>query len=187
MINNTITRGGVLAIIVLTAAVIGLCAGFLSWVGGARHPSQRDSHRSHHRLGRHHVELRPPRTPLAIFGLPSGGLTRIDHSSIAPPDDSRHDRRTGDSINAFKRRARTHWHERALDRSRGASGMRTATLPQRRKTRLRTPEKHKYPGQRPVTCSVDLTCQHKNHTLLVKGPEITIRPVGTCRVTGGPR
>jgi hypothetical protein len=26
---------------------------------------------------------------------------------------------------------------------------------------------------------VDLTCQHKNHTLLVEGPEITIRPVGT--------
>jgi DNA-binding NarL/FixJ family response regulator len=27
---------------------------------------------------------------------------------------------------------------------------------------------------------VDLTCQHKNHTLLVKGPEIMISPVGTC-------
>jgi hypothetical protein len=39
MINNTITRGGVLAIIVLTAAVIGLCAGFLSWVGGANPPT----------------------------------------------------------------------------------------------------------------------------------------------------
>jgi transposase-like protein len=26
---------------------------------------------------------------------------------------------------------------------------------------------------------VDLTCQHKNHTLLVKGPEIKIRLVGT--------
>jgi len=34
---------------------------------------------------------------------------------------------------------------------------------------------------------VDLTCQHKNQTLLVEGPEITIRPVGTRRVTGGPR
>ena len=33
---------------------------------------------------------------------------------------------------------------------------------------------------------VDLTCQHKNHTLLIEGPEITIRPVGTPRVmTGG--
>ena len=30
---------------------------------------------------------------------------------------------------------------------------------------------------------VDLTCQHKNHTLLVEGPEIPIRPVGTRRVT----
>jgi hypothetical protein len=34
---------------------------------------------------------------------------------------------------------------------------------------------------------VDLTCQHKNQTLLVEGPEITIRPVGTRRVTGGSR
>jgi hypothetical protein len=34
---------------------------------------------------------------------------------------------------------------------------------------------------------VDLTCQHTNHTVLVEGPEITIRPVGTRRVTGGPR
>ncbi len=25
---------------------------------------------------------------------------------------------------------------------------------------------------------VDLTCQHKNQTLLVEGPEVTIRPVG---------
>jgi hypothetical protein len=25
---------------------------------------------------------------------------------------------------------------------------------------------------------VDLTCQHKNQTLLVEGPEIKIRPVG---------
>ncbi len=35
---------------------------------------------------------------------------------------------------------------------------------------------------------VDLTCQHKNHTLLVEGPEIMIRPVGTRRLMpGGPR
>lgn len=34
---------------------------------------------------------------------------------------------------------------------------------------------------------VDLTCQHKNHTLLVEGPEITIRPVGTRCMTGGSR
>jgi hypothetical protein len=34
---------------------------------------------------------------------------------------------------------------------------------------------------------VDLTCQHTNHTLLVEGPEITIRPVGTRRVTDGLR
>jgi hypothetical protein len=34
---------------------------------------------------------------------------------------------------------------------------------------------------------VDLTHQHKNQTLLVEGPEITIRPVGTRRVTGGSR
>lgn len=33
---------------------------------------------------------------------------------------------------------------------------------------------------------VDLTCQRKNHTLLVEGPEITVRPVGTRRVSGGP-
>ena len=33
---------------------------------------------------------------------------------------------------------------------------------------------------------VDLSCQHKNHTVLVEGPEITVRPVGTRRVTGGP-
>jgi hypothetical protein len=33
---------------------------------------------------------------------------------------------------------------------------------------------------------VDLTCQHKNQTLLVEGPEIKIRPVATRRlVTGG--
>jgi hypothetical protein len=30
--------------------------------------------------------------------------------------------------------------------------------------------------------AVDLTCQHKNHTVLVEGPEIMIRPVGTRRV-----
>ena len=29
---------------------------------------------------------------------------------------------------------------------------------------------------------VDLTCQHKNQTLLVEGPEIMIRPVGTSRL-----
>jgi hypothetical protein len=34
---------------------------------------------------------------------------------------------------------------------------------------------------------VDLTCQHTNRTVLVEGPEITVRPVGTRRVTGGPR
>ena len=34
---------------------------------------------------------------------------------------------------------------------------------------------------------VDLTHQHKNQTLLVEGPEIMIRPVGTRRVTGGPQ
>jgi hypothetical protein len=35
---------------------------------------------------------------------------------------------------------------------------------------------------------VDLTCQHKNQTLLVKGPEITTRPVGTRRLAaGGPQ
>jgi hypothetical protein len=34
---------------------------------------------------------------------------------------------------------------------------------------------------------VDLKCQHKNHTLLVEGPEITVRPVGTRRVTAGSR
>jgi hypothetical protein len=34
---------------------------------------------------------------------------------------------------------------------------------------------------------VDLTGQHKNPTLLVEGPEITVRSIGTRRVTGGPR
>ena len=34
---------------------------------------------------------------------------------------------------------------------------------------------------------VDLTCQHTNQTLLVEGPEITIRPVGTRRVMAGSR
>ena len=34
---------------------------------------------------------------------------------------------------------------------------------------------------------VDLTLQHTNHTVLVEGTEITVRPVGTRRVTGGPR
>jgi hypothetical protein len=29
---------------------------------------------------------------------------------------------------------------------------------------------------------VDLTLQHTNHTVLVKGPEITVRPVGTRRL-----
>ncbi|MGH3550517.1 MAG: hypothetical protein ACRDQU_20835 [Pseudonocardiaceae bacterium] len=32
---------------------------------------------------------------------------------------------------------------------------------------------------RTMTKSVDLTCQHKNQTLLVEGPEIMIRPIGT--------
>jgi hypothetical protein len=32
---------------------------------------------------------------------------------------------------------------------------------------------------------VDLTCQHKNQTLLVEGPEIRVRPVGTRRVARG--
>jgi len=33
---------------------------------------------------------------------------------------------------------------------------------------------------------VDLTLQHTNQILLVEGPEIMVRPVGTRRVTGGP-
>ena len=32
---------------------------------------------------------------------------------------------------------------------------------------------------------VDLTCQHTNHTVLVEGPEIMIRPVGTRRLVAG--
>jgi hypothetical protein len=32
---------------------------------------------------------------------------------------------------------------------------------------------------------VDLTLQHTNHTVLVEGPEITIRPVGTRRLVPG--
>jgi hypothetical protein len=30
-----------------------------------------------------------------------------------------------------------------------------------------------------INATVDLTCQHKNQTLLVEGPEIKIRPIGT--------
>lgn len=43
--------------------------------------------------------------------------------------------------------------------------------------------------QREFLCfeGVDLTCQHKNQTLLVEGPEIKVRPVGNRRVTGGSR
>ena len=33
-----------------------------------------------------------------------------------------------------------------------------------------------------INAMVDLTSQHKNQTLLVEGPEVTIRPVGTRRV-----
>jgi hypothetical protein len=36
-----------------------------------------------------------------------------------------------------------------------------------------------------ATRLLDLTCQHKNHTVLVEGPEITIKPVGTRRVSAG--
>lgn len=32
---------------------------------------------------------------------------------------------------------------------------------------------------------VDLAHQHTNHTVLVEGPEITIRPVGTRRLVAG--
>jgi hypothetical protein len=32
---------------------------------------------------------------------------------------------------------------------------------------------------------VDLTLQHTNHTVLVEGPEIMIRPVGTRRLVAG--
>jgi hypothetical protein len=37
---------------------------------------------------------------------------------------------------------------------------------------------HRY-NKPQVTYHGDLTCQHKNQTLLVEGPEIMIRPVGT--------
>jgi len=44
------------------------------------------------------------------------------------------------------------------------------------------------PGQsRRSRAVVDLTCKHTNHKVLVEGPEITIRPVGARRVTGGSR
>jgi hypothetical protein len=67
-------------------------------------------------------------------------------------------------------------------RLRGSSLLSVAT-----REGTRTPEKYKRRGQRPGYSSVDLTCQHKNHTLLVEGPEIEIRPVGTRRVTAGSR
>jgi hypothetical protein len=38
-----------------------------------------------------------------------------------------------------------------------------------------------------VTTVVDLTHQHTNRAVLVEGPEITIRSVGTRRVTRGLR
>jgi hypothetical protein len=38
-----------------------------------------------------------------------------------------------------------------------------------------------------INTMVDPTCQHTNHTVLVEGPEIMIRPVGTRRLmAGGP-
>ena len=43
------------------------------------------------------------------------------------------------------------------------------------------------PSEVQIQIQLDLTCQHKNQTLLVEGPEITIRPVGTRRVTAGSR
>jgi hypothetical protein len=39
VINNMVTRAVMLAIIVLAATVIGLCTGFLSWIGGANPPT----------------------------------------------------------------------------------------------------------------------------------------------------
>jgi hypothetical protein len=36
-----------------------------------------------------------------------------------------------------------------------------------------------------INATVDLTHQHKNHTVLVEGPEIMIRPVGTRRLVAG--
>jgi hypothetical protein len=33
--------------------------------------------------------------------------------------------------------------------------------------------------------AVELTLQHTNHTVLVEGPEITVRPVGTRRLVAG--
>jgi hypothetical protein len=46
-----------------------------------------------------------------------------------------------------------------------------------------TPQVNTHAGGSPAPTAVDLTCQHKNQTLLVEGPEIKIRPVGTRRVT----
>jgi len=36
-----------------------------------------------------------------------------------------------------------------------------------------------------MTKSVVLTCQHTNRDVLVEGPEITSRPVGTRRLAAG--
>jgi hypothetical protein len=36
-----------------------------------------------------------------------------------------------------------------------------------------------------INATVDLTLQHTNHIVLVEGPEITVRPVGTRRLVAG--
>lgn len=41
------------------------------------------------------------------------------------------------------------------------------------------------PNSFPSSDYVDLTCQHKNREVLVEGPEITVRPVGTRRLAAG--
>jgi hypothetical protein len=36
-----------------------------------------------------------------------------------------------------------------------------------------------------INATVDPTCQHTNHTVLVEGPEILVRPVGNRRLVAG--
>jgi len=66
--------------------------------------------------------------------------------------------------------------------------MRIATLPSGERRESHTGESLNAQIRDPAAVSVDLTHQHTNHTVLVEGPEITIRPVGARRpVVGGLR
>jgi len=63
--------------------------------------------------------------------------------------------------------------------------MRIATLPSGERRESHTGESLNAQIRDPAAVSVDLTHQHTNHTVLVEGPEITIRRlVGSRRPVG---